>query len=98
MGVLRTRPGTDNFNQWIPDATVELRMGDTILSTQTDTGGFYRFDGVPTGTYHFAVKNVPAEFRVTADKAGGPVPSITIAEQSCYAQNIYTSQMVSSAQ
>ena len=92
VGVLRTEPGPDDYNHRIPDATVELRTANTTLSTQTDAGGVYQFYGVPAGTYQFAVK-VPADFQVAADKAAVP-PSITIANQPCYAKDIYTAQTV----
>jgi hypothetical protein len=89
LGVLRTEPGPDDFDHRIPDATVELRIDDTTLSAQTDLRGVYQFSGVPAGTYQFAVKNLPVDFRITADKAAGPIPSITIADQTCYAKDIY---------
>jgi hypothetical protein len=94
VGVLRTEQGPDDFDHRIPDATVELRSDDTILSAQTDRGGVYQFGGVPAGTYQFAVKNLPVDFRITPDKAAGPIPSITIADQPCYAEDIYAAQMV----
>jgi len=67
LGVLRTELGPDDYNHRIPDATVELRTGNTTLSTQTDIGGVYQFYGVPGATYQFAVK-LPAEFQVAADR------------------------------
>ncbi|MGB0034407.1 MAG: hypothetical protein WBP79_02910 [Candidatus Acidiferrales bacterium] len=92
MGVLRTEPGPDDYNHRIPDATVELRIDNTTLSTQTDIGGVYQFYGVPAGPYQFAVK-LPAEFQVAADKAA-VLPSITIGDQACYAKDIYAAQTV----
>lgn len=92
VGVLRTEPGPDDYNHRIPDATVELRIDNTTLSTQTDIGGVYQFYGVPAGPYQFAVK-LPAEFQVAADKAA-VLPSITIGDQACYAKDIYAAQTV----
>lgn len=92
VGVLRTEPGPDDFNHRIPNATVELRIDNTTLSTQTDMGGVYHFDGVPAGTYQFALK-LPADFQVAADE-GAVLPSITIADQPCYAKDIYVVQTV----
>jgi hypothetical protein len=92
VGVLRTEPGPDDFNHRIPDATVELRTASTTLSIKTDADGSYQFYGVPAGTYQFAVK-VPADFQVAADKTA-VLPSITIADQSCYAKDIYVAQPV----
>jgi hypothetical protein len=92
VGILRTEPGPNDFRYRIPDATVELRTANITLSTQTDVGGVYQFYGVPAGTYQFAVK-VPADFQVAADKAA-VLPSIMIAEQPCYAKDIYTAQTV----
>jgi hypothetical protein len=94
VGVLRTEPGPDDYNHRIPDATVELRTGHTTLSTKTDIGGVYQFFGVPGATYQFAVK-VPVEFQVAADRAT-LLPSITIADQACYAKDIYVAQTPSS--
>jgi hypothetical protein len=88
LGVLRTEPGPDDYNHRIPDATLELRAENTTLSTQTDIGGVYRFDGVPVGRYQFVVR-LPAEWQVAGNKA--PVlPSIAIADKPCYAKDIYT--------
>lgn len=92
VGVLRTEPGPDDYNHRIPDATVELRTANTVLSTQTDIGGVYQFYGVPAGMYQFAVK-LPADFQVAADKAA-VLPLITIADQPCYAKDIYTAQKI----
>jgi hypothetical protein len=92
VGVLRTEPGPDDFNHRIPGATVELRIDNATLSTQTDGDAVYEFDGVPAGTYHFALK-LPADFQVAADKAA-VIPSITIADQACYAKDIYVVQTV----
>jgi hypothetical protein len=90
MGVLRTEPGPDDYNHRIPDATVELRTATTTLSTQTDIGGVYYFYGVSRATYQFAVK-LPADFQLAKDKAA-LLPSITIADQPCYAKDIYVAQ------
>ncbi len=90
MGVLKTEPGPNDYNHLIPDATVELRTGNTTVSTQTDKGGVYQFYGVLAGTYQFAVK-LPVEFQVAADKAA-VLPTITIADQACYAKDIYAGQ------
>ena len=92
VGVLRTESGADDYNHRIPDATVELRIDNTTLSTQTDIGGVYQFSGVAAGTYQFAVK-LPADFEV-ADKASGSLPSITITDQPCYTKDIYTAPKV----
>jgi hypothetical protein len=92
VGVLRTEPGADDYNHRIPDATVELRIDNTTLSTQTDIEGLYQFGGVAAGTYQFAVK-LPADFEV-ADKASGSLPSITITDQPCYTKDIYTAPKV----
>jgi hypothetical protein len=93
VGVLRTELGQDDHNHRIPYAIVELRIDNTTLSTQTDIGGVYQFNGVPAGTYQFAVK-LPADFQVAAAKASGSLPSITIADQACYAKDIYAAQAV----
>jgi hypothetical protein len=90
VGVLRTEPGPDDFNHRIPDATVELRNDNTTLLAQTDIRGVYNFYVVPAGTYQFAVK-LPADFQVATDKAA-VLPSITIADQACYAKDIYVGQ------
>ncbi len=92
VGVLRTEPGPDDFNHRIPDATVNLRSANTTLSAQTDMGGVYQFYGVPGAVYQFAVK-LPADFQVAADKAA-ILPAITIADQPCYAKDIYVAQPV----
>jgi hypothetical protein len=92
VGVLKTEPGPDDYNHRIPDATVELRTANTTLSTQTDIGGVYQFYGVSEATYQFAVK-VPADFQVAAVKAA-VFPSITIADQPCYAKDIYATKPV----
>jgi hypothetical protein len=92
VGVLRTEPGPDDYNLRIPDATVELRTGNTTLSTQTDVGGVYQFYGVPAATYQFAVK-LPADFQPAADKAA-VLPPITIADQPCYSKDVYAVQTV----
>lgn len=92
IGVLMTEPGPVDYNHRIPGATVELRTANTTLSTQTDIGGVYQFYGVPEATYQFALK-LPADFQVAADKAA-VLPSITIADQPCYAKDIYTAQTV----
>lgn len=92
VGVLRTELGPDDFNHRIPIATVELRIENAILSTQTDIGGVYQFYGVPAGTYQFAVK-LPAHFQAAGDKVA-VLPSITIADQPCYARDIYAAQAV----
>ena len=92
VGVLRTEPGPDDFNHRIPDATVELRAGNSTLSTKTDIFGVYQFFGVPAARYQFAVK-VPVAFQVAPDKAP-LLPSITIADQACYAKDIYAAQTV----
>jgi hypothetical protein len=88
VGVLRTEPGPDDFNHRIPHATLELRIDNAILTTQTDSYGEYQFYAVPAGTYQFAV-TLPADWSVPAAKAA-VLPSITIADQSCYAKDIYT--------
>jgi hypothetical protein len=90
VGVLRTEPGPDDYNHLIPAATVELRTGNTTMSTETDTRGVYQFFGVSGATYQFAVK-LPADFQVAADKAA-LLPSITIADQPCYTKDIYAAQ------
>jgi hypothetical protein len=87
VGVLKTEPGPNDYNHLIPDATVVLRTGNTTLSTETDNGGVYQFYGVLAGTYQFEVK-LPVEFQVAADKAAG-LRTITIADQACYARDIY---------
>jgi hypothetical protein len=92
VGVLKTEPGPNDYNHLIPDATVELRTGNTTLSTQTDKGGVYQFYGVLAGTYQFAVK-LPIEFQVATDKAA-VLPTITIADQACYARDIYAARTV----
>jgi SdrD B-like protein len=92
VGLLRTESGADDYNHRIPDATVELRIDNTTLSTQTDIDGVYQFNGVPAGTYQFAVK-LPADFQVAAN-ASGSLPSITITDQPCYTKDIYAAQMV----
>jgi hypothetical protein len=93
VGVLRTELGPDDYNHRIPYATVKLRIDNTILSTRTDIGGVYQFNGVPAGTYQFAVK-LPADFQVAAAKASRSLPSITITDQVCYAKDIYAAQTV----
>jgi hypothetical protein len=90
VGVLRTEPGPDDYNHRIPNATVELRTADITLSTQTDIDGVYQFYEVSRATYQFAAK-LPADFEVAADKAA-VLPSITIADESCYAKDIYVVQ------
>lgn len=93
VGVLRTEPGSDDYNHRIPNATLQLRSGSATLSAQTDMGGVYRFDEVPAGEYRFAVK-LPPEFQVAADSKA-VLPSITIGDQPCYQKDIY---MLSTAQ
>jgi hypothetical protein len=93
VGLLRTESGADDYNHRIPDATVELRIDNTTLSTQTDIEGVYQFSGVPAGTYQFAVK-LPADFQVAAAQAYGSLPSISIIDQPCYAKDIYTAHKV----
>jgi hypothetical protein len=92
VGVLKTEPGPNDFNHLIPDATVELRTGNTTLSTHTDKGGVYQFYGILAGTYQFEVK-LPVEYQVGADKAE-VLPTITIADQACYARDIYAARTV----
>lgn len=87
VGVLRTEPGSDDYNHRIPNATLQLRSGSATLSTQTDMGGVYRFDEVPTGEYQFTVK-LPPEFQVAADSKA-VLPSIMIGDQPCYQKDIY---------
>jgi len=92
VGVLKTEPGPNDYNHLIPDATVELRTGNTTLSTQTDKGGVYQFYGVLAGTYQFELK-LPIEFQVGADKAA-ILPTITITDQACYPRDIYAARTV----
>jgi hypothetical protein len=92
VGVLRTEPGPDDFDHRIPDATVELRTATTVLSTQTDIGGVYQFYGVPSATYQVALK-LPKDFQAAKNKST-VLPSITVADQPCYAKDIYAAQPV----
>jgi hypothetical protein len=73
VGVLKTEPGPDDYNHRIPEATVELRTGNTILSTQTDVRGVYQFYGVTGAMYQFAVKP-PVDFSSSCGQ-GGPSKS-----------------------
>lgn len=86
-GVLRTKQPPSEYDHGMPNITVELRGKDTVLSTQTDVDGVYRFTGIPPGEYHFAVK-LPPDFPRLANPASGNPPSITITDQACYAKDI----------
>lgn len=87
VGVLRTEPGSDDYNHRIPGATLQLLRDGAASSTQTDFAGAYRFDGVPDGKYQFEVK-LPPEFEVAPDKMAA-LPSITIGGQPCYEKDIF---------
>jgi SdrD B-like domain len=93
IGLLRTESGTDDYNHRIPNATVELRINDTTLSTQTDREGIYQFNGVPAGRYQFAVI-LPADFEVATGKASPSPPSVAVSDQPCYTRDIYVAHRV----
>jgi hypothetical protein len=93
VGLLRTESGTDDYNHRIPKATVELRLDNTVLSTQTDIEGIYQFNGVPAGRYQFAVI-LPADFEVATGKASPSPPSIAVSDQPCYTRDIYVAHRV----
>jgi hypothetical protein len=86
-GVLRTKQPPSEYDHGMPNITVQLRGTDTVLSTQTDVDGVYRFTGIPPGEYHFAVK-LPPDFPRLANPASGNPTSITITDQTCYAKDI----------
>jgi hypothetical protein len=87
-GVLRTKQQPYDYNQEMPDVTVELRGKSTMLSTQTDSDGVYRFTGISSGTYQLAAK-LPPDFPHLLSPPGEALPSITITDQACYAKDIY---------
>jgi hypothetical protein len=93
IGLLRTESGVDDYNHRIPGATVELRIDNTILSTQTDRDGIYQFNGVPAGRYQFAVI-LPADFEVATGKASPSPPSVAVSDQPCYTKDIYVAHGV----
>jgi len=93
IGLLRTESGTDDFNHRIPNATVELRLDNTTLATQTDMEGIYQFNGVPAGRYQYAVI-LPADFEVATGKADPSPPSIAVSNQPCYTRDIYVAHKV----
>jgi hypothetical protein len=86
-GILRTKQPPNEYDHGMPNITVELRGKDTVLSTQTDIDGVYRFIGVPAGEYHLAVK-LPPDFPRLANPARGNPWSIMITDQACYTKNI----------
>jgi hypothetical protein len=92
VGVLRTKHEPDEDNHRMPDIPVELWGERTTFSAQTDKDGFFRFLGIPTGTYRFAVE-VPRNFQLAAEPPGDSPPSITITEQRCYAKDVYSVPM-----
>jgi hypothetical protein len=86
-GILRTKQPPSEYDHGMPNITVELRGKDRTLSTQTDVDGVYRFTGIPSGEYQFAVK-LPPDFPHLANTPGDNPSSITITDQTCYAKDI----------
>jgi len=87
-GILRTKEQPNDYNHKMPDVLVELWGEHSTFSAQTDKAGFFRFSGIPAGTYQFAAE-LPPNFQLAEEPTGDRTPLITITDRRCYAKDIY---------